>query len=71
MLDAAGAVLEVSVENEVRIACNLSVCGKQECSSVEVEISAAIVLVGIPTKTNDDFAQTGIAFGKINFLSFR
>ena len=69
VLNRAGSVLQVSVEHKVRVASNLTICAEHESRSVQVKIKTAIILVGVPTQTNDNLAKSGVALGKTYFLS--
>ena len=48
MLYRPGSMLQVAIENEVLVITYLAISLQQECCSIQVEVTAAIVFVGIP-----------------------
>ena len=79
MLDGARRVLEVAVENEIRIARDLLVRPEKERRGVEVEVRTAVVLVDVPAEADERHRHAlveahALSLGKIHrhviFLPF-
>ena len=70
VLDRAGRVVRVPVENEIRVLRHFSVGPEHKCGSIQVKIGAAVIAVHIPAQPDRNAPKPGIAFRQVNFLPF-
>src|SRR5699024_7306472 len=68
VLNSAGRVLQVAVEDEVFCAADLARSGQQESRRVEVKARTGVVLVDVPADADNDLGQSRIILGQADFL---
>ena len=69
MLNCSACVLQIAVEYEICIGLCLAVLAEKKCSSIEIEISSAVILVCVPAKSYEYLCESGVCFCQINFLT--
>ena len=69
MNDSAALMYLVVIEYKVSVRGYLAVLVEQESCCIEVEVKAAVILVGVPSESDEDLIKSGVGLCKIYFLT--